>query len=84
MHERSALMKILAALLAPGLLVVLFSRVTYSYIVGLLLTLALIAASAYRGYTSSWPLIIADAFSLTAGFWYSRRMIERSRAAKSV
>ncbi|KMY43104.1 hypothetical protein AC622_01575 [Bacillus sp. FJAT-27916] len=76
-------MKILAALLAPGLLVVLFSRVTYSYVVGLLLTVALIAASAYRGFTSSWPLIIVDAFSLTAGFWYSKRMIERNRAAKS-
>ena len=82
-YERSALMKILAAVLAPGLLVVLFSRVTYSYVVGLLLTVALIAASAYRGFTSSWPLIIVDAFSLTAGFWYSKRMIERSRAANS-
>ena len=71
-------MKILIALLAPGLLVVLFSRVTYSCMVGLGLTVALIAASAYKGYTSSWPLIIVDAFSLTAGYWYSQRMIKRT------
>ena len=83
LREGRAMMKILAALLAPGLLVVFFSRVTYSYIVGLLLTVALIAASAYRGFTSSWPLIIIDAFSLTVGFWYSKRMIKRIRGAKS-
>ena len=71
-------MKILIALLVPGLLVVLFSRVTYSCMVGLGLTVALIAASAYKGYTSSWPLIIVDAFSLTVGFWYSRRMVKRT------
>lgn len=71
-------MKILIALLAPGLLVVWFSRVTYSYVVGLLLTVALIATSAYKGYTSTWPLIVIDAFSLTAGLWYAERMVKRT------
>ncbi|MBY6271793.1 MAG: DUF2198 domain-containing protein [Caldibacillus debilis] len=66
--------KYLAALFFPGLLVVLFTRVTYNALVGLVLTVALIAISVYRGYTDTWPLLIIDALSLTAGFWYSRRM----------
>lgn len=66
--------KYLAALFFPGLLVVLFTRVTYNVLVGLVLTVALIAISVYRGYTDTWPLLIIDALSLTAGFWYSRRM----------
>lgn len=66
--------KIVAALLLPGLFVVLFTRVTYNEYVGLLLTVALIAVSAYSGYTDSWLIIILDGLSLTAGFWYSRRL----------
>jgi general stress protein CsbA len=66
--------KYLAALFFPGLLVVLFTRVTYNALVGLVLTVALIAISVYRGYTDTWPILIIDALSLTAGFWYSRRM----------
>ncbi|KYD18558.1 CsbA family protein [Caldibacillus debilis] len=66
--------KYLAALFFPGLLVVLFTRVTYNALVGLVLTVALIAISVYRGYTDTLPLLIIDALSLTAGFWYSRRM----------
>lgn len=66
--------KIIAAFLLPGILVVLFTRVTYNEYVGLLLTVALIAVSAYSGYTDSWLIIILDAVSVTVGFWYSRRM----------
>ncbi|WP_328111921.1 CsbA family protein [Pallidibacillus thermolactis] len=69
--------KVVAALILPGLLVILFSRVTYNYIVGLLLTLALIIASAYKGYTEGLFVVIADAASLTIGLWYSKQMIER-------
>ncbi|MBA4537548.1 CsbA family protein [Bacillus aquiflavi] len=68
-------MKILLAFILPGLLVILFTRVTYNYFVGLLLTVALIAASVYKGYTDAFHLIIIDAFSLTAGLWFSKKMI---------
>ncbi|MFD0050175.1 CsbA family protein [Actinomycetes bacterium NPDC127524] len=68
------MIKIFSALFLPGLLVMLFSRVTYNRVVGLILTVALIAASAYKGYTHTWWLITIDAFSLTAGFWLSSSM----------
>ncbi|EHL79643.1 MULTISPECIES: CsbA family protein [Bacillus] len=63
--------KILLAMFVPGLLVLLFARITYNEVIGLVLTVALIAASAYKGYTHTWPLVIIDAASLTAGFWLS-------------
>ncbi|EDL64611.1 CsbA family protein [Bacillus sp. SG-1] len=71
--------KYILGIFLPGLLVVLFTRVTYSQIVGLLLTVALIAASVYKGYTNTWGLIVVDAASLTAGFWYSNRMRKKAR-----
>lgn len=67
--------KMLLAMMMPALLVVLFSRVTYSRTVGLFLTVALIAASAYKGYTHSWALIVMDALSITFGLWLSSRMM---------
>jgi general stress protein CsbA len=73
------LLKFLSALFLPGLLVVLFTRVAYNQVIALVLTVALIAASVYKGYTDSLWLIVVDAFSLTAGFWYSNRMKERAR-----
>ncbi|PLR78170.1 DUF2198 domain-containing protein [Bacillus sp. V3-13] len=69
--------KYLSALILPGLLVLFFARVTYSHVIGLVLTVALIAASVYKGYTDSFLLIIVDAFSLTAGFWYAKRMKQK-------
>ncbi|MEQ2527412.1 DUF2198 family protein [Robertmurraya yapensis] len=71
--------KILSALFLPGLLVVLFTRVTYNRYIGLILTVALIAASVYKGYTNSFLLIVIDAFSLTAGFWYAQRMTTKAK-----
>lgn len=76
--EAKVVTKFLAALILPCLLVMLFSRVTYNHVIGLILTVALIAASAYKGYTHTWPLIIIDAFSLTLGFYLSTRMIKRT------
>ncbi|WP_064093183.1 CsbA family protein [Rossellomorea aquimaris] len=67
------------AILLPGLLVILFTRVTYNHYVGLILTVALIAASVYKGYTDSWLLMIADAASLTIGFWYSNLMMKKTK-----
>ncbi|MDQ6600323.1 DUF2198 family protein [Bacillus salipaludis] len=69
--------KFLSALILPGLLVLFFTRVTYNRIIGLALTVALIAASAYKGYTHTLPLIIIDALSLTAGFWLAAKMKPR-------
>lgn len=68
----------LSALILPGLLVLLFTRVTYNRIIGLVLTVGLIAASAFKGYTNTIPLIVVDAFSLTAGFWLAAKMKQRA------
>lgn len=67
-------MEYLAALIMPALLVLLFTRVTYNRIIGLVLTVALIAGSVYKGYTNTFLLIVIDAFSLTAGFWLAVKM----------
>ncbi|MFD1926914.1 DUF2198 family protein [Sporosarcina siberiensis] len=74
--------KLLLALFLPGLLVVLFTRVTFSPIVGLVLTVALVAASVYAGFTHNWVLYVADALSLTAGFWYAKRMVDKTRTER--
>lgn len=71
--------KYFSALFLPCLLVLLFTRVTYHHVIGLILTVALIASSVYKGYTNSLGLIVVDAFSLTLGFWFARRMIARIR-----
>ena len=71
--------KYLSALLLPGLLVLLFTRVTYNRVLGLILMVALIATSAYKGYTNSFWLIVVDAFSLTAGFWVADRIKQRTK-----
>lgn len=73
------LIKFLAALTLPGALVVLFTRVAYNHVLGLVLTVALIAASVYKGYTDSWLLIVVDALSLTAGFAIARKMTVQAR-----
>ncbi len=71
--------KLLLAIFAPGLLVILFTRVTFNHVVGLLLTVGLIAASVYVGYTHDWLLYGVDALSLTVGFWYASRMVKKTR-----
>lgn len=71
--------KLILALVMPALLVVFFTRVTFHHFVGLVLTLALIAASVYAGFTHNWILYGADALSLTVGFWYATRMVHKAR-----
>lgn len=71
------MIEFLSALILPGLLVLLFTRVTYNRVIGLILTVGLITASVYKGYTHTWPVMIIDAFSLTAGFWYAVRLKQR-------
>jgi general stress protein CsbA len=67
----------ISAFILPGLLVLLFTRVTYNRIIGLALTVGLIAASVYKGYTDNFLLIVVDAFSLTTGFWLAAKMKPR-------
>lgn len=74
------IIRFLAGLFLPGILVLLFTRVTYNRVIGLVLTVALIAASVYKGYTNTFPLIVVDAFSLTVGFWLSAKMKPKKRA----
>lgn len=76
--------KFLLAVFAPALLVIFFTRVTFHHVVGLILTLSLIGASVYAGYTHNWGLYIIDALSLTFGFWYAKRMVERAREREEV
>lgn len=73
------MLKYLSAFFIPGLMVVFFTRVAYNHILALILTVALIAASVYKGYTDSFLLIVIDAFSLTAGFYLSNQMMKRNR-----
>lgn len=75
-------LKYMSALLLPGLLVLLFTRVSYNRVVGLVLTVGLIAASVYKGYTDTLVLIILDALSLTAGFWYAQKMKPKTRPSE--
>lgn len=75
-------LKYLYALLLPGILVVFFTRVVYNHYLGLALTVGLIAASVYRGYTDSMLLIVIDALSLTVGFYFANVMIRRNRSEK--
>jgi general stress protein CsbA len=80
MNEVGPLLMIIeyvSAIILPGLLVLLFTRVTYNRVIGLVLTVALIAASVYKGYTNTFVFIVIDAFSLTAGFWLAAKMKER-------
>ncbi|QTD41204.1 CsbA family protein [Sporosarcina sp. Te-1] len=72
--------KLVLALFLPGLLVMFFTRVTFHHVVGLILTLALIAASVYAGYTHNWLLYAADALSLTVGFSLASRMVKKARS----
>ncbi|HYK74448.1 MAG TPA: CsbA family protein [Pseudoneobacillus sp.] len=73
------IIRFLAGLLLPGILVLLFTRVTYNRVIGLVLTVALIAASAYKGYTNTFPIIVVDAISLTVGFWLAAKMKPKKR-----
>lgn len=71
--------KFLLALFAPAILVIFFTRITFHHVVGLILTLSLVTASVYAGYTHNWALYVADALSLTVGFWYAKQMVEKAR-----
>lgn len=77
------LIQLFSAFIMPCMLVLLFTRVTYNRVIGLILTVALITASVYRGYTHTWPVMIIDAFSLTFGFWLAAILKKRAAAKQS-
>lgn len=79
----SMITKFFLSLLVPGMLVVLFTRVTFNHIVALILTVALIAAAVYAGYTHTWLLYVVNAASLTIGFWYASTMYQRRKNAET-
>ncbi|MBP3037898.1 DUF2198 family protein [Bacillaceae bacterium Marseille-Q3522] len=72
-------LKYLSALLLPGLLVIFFTKVTQNHLLSLLLMIALLAASVYKGYTNTLGLIIIDAFSLTVGYAVARHRKKRQQ-----
>ncbi|MFD1707611.1 CsbA family protein [Siminovitchia sediminis] len=61
--------KVISAIFLPALMMIFFSRVTYSRLVSFLLVVALIIVSAYNGYLHKWWLIIIEAASLTIGLF---------------
>ena len=73
------LVKVLLAVFLPALLVVLFTRVTYSLYVGTGLTIALFIGSMIKGYTEDWYIILIDVISIGVGFIYARRMVKKFR-----
>jgi general stress protein CsbA len=73
------LVKVLLAVFLPALLVVLFTRVTYSLYVGTGLTIALFIGSMIKGYTEEWYIILIDVISIGIGFLYARRMVKKFR-----
>jgi len=82
MESLSLTTQLILAIFVPGLLVVLFTRITFNHYVALILTVALFAASVYAGYTHRWWIYIIDAASLTAGFWYATHMKNRGKKAE--
>lgn len=66
--------QLILAIFVPGLLVVLFTRITFNKWVALVITIALFTASVIAGYTREWIHYVLDAASMTVGFWYATHM----------
>ncbi|MCJ8007677.1 CsbA family protein [Lederbergia wuyishanensis] len=71
--------KIISAIFLPVLLMIFFTRVTYSRTVGFLLTIALIIVSAYKGYIQTWWLIVIEAASLTVGLYATNQLKSKKK-----
>lgn len=65
--------KAVLALVLPFLLVVFFSKVTYSHYVAITLTAALLFTSYLKGYTQTYFIIGLDVLSLVAGALYTAK-----------
>ncbi|MBM7713858.1 DUF2198 family protein [Siminovitchia sp. FSL H7-0308] len=75
--------KIISAIFLPAFFMIFFTRVTYSRLVGFLLTVALIIVSAYNGYLHKWWVIIIEAASLTIGLFIVNWTIMKKRNKKN-
>ncbi|MBW8349539.1 CsbA family protein [Bacillus sp. IITD106] len=75
--------KIISAIFLPAILMIFFTRVTYSRTVGFALTIALIIVSAYKGYIMTWWLIIIEAASLTVGLYVTNQMKRKKTKSSS-
>ncbi|MBS4200332.1 CsbA family protein [Bacillus sp. FJAT-49732] len=75
--------KIISAIFIPALLMIFFTRVTYSRTVGFFLTIALIIVSAYKGYIMTWWLIVIEAASLTVGLYFTNQMKRKKKNSAS-
>ncbi len=73
------LVKLVLALVIPALLVVLFTRVTYSLYVGTGLAIVLILVSIMKGHGNEWYIILIDIVSLVVGYLYSKKMVGKFR-----
>lgn len=71
--------KIMLALMIPGILVVVLTRMTYNQYVAFVLSIALIAASVYAGYSTPMIVFVVDAFSLTVGFFLATKLIQQMK-----
>ncbi len=69
------LVKLVLALIIPALLVVLFTRVTYSLYVGTGLAVVLILVSIMKGHGNEWYVIMVDILSIAIGYLYAKRMV---------
>ncbi|KYC62965.1 CsbA family protein [Heyndrickxia coagulans] len=78
------IVQLVVAAVFPCFLVIFFSRVTFNQVIGLILTVALIVASVYKGYTRTWPVYIVDAASLTIGFYFANTMIRKAKMKKGI
>lgn len=74
--------KLMLAFFIPGMLVILLTRMTYNQYVALILSIALIAASVYAGYSTPTIVFVMDAFSLTVGFYLATKMIQQMNQKK--
>lgn len=80
MTERGFMMiKLVLATFVPFLLVLLFTRVTYSYLVATLLTAGLLFASYLAGHMDTIYIAILDVASLAAGFIVARSMVKEKK-----
>jgi general stress protein CsbA len=71
--------KIISGIILPFLLIIFFTRVTYSVVVGTLLTVVLLALSIYKGY-ADYPVVIAvEIASVMIGIMYARKMLDHLR-----
>jgi general stress protein CsbA len=72
------MLNVLLALILPFFMMLFFTRVSYSKIGALLVTL-MIVIFAFDGLKQTIPVIIAGSVSIAAGYWISLRIQKKNR-----